>query len=368
MRVLHIINNLGSGGAEKLLVNGLPRYKALGFEMEILQLNGTASVPDYIASLEEMHIPVYDLGLSNVYHPAGIKKIRHFVRNADRNYDIIHVHLFPAMYWAALALRNAGIPLVFTEHNTRNRRWGKFYFRRPDRYIYGRYKKIIAITDEVKIGLEHWIGGNREKIIVIKNGIDIDKFNHIQAIERTTLLRSLNIDSEHTRLLLMTARFDTQKNHKRLLEAMTSMPEHIHLLLAGRGPLEEEARSFCDQLGIKGRVHFLGFRNDVASLMKSVDISILSSHYEGLSGVALESLASGRPFLGSDVSGINNIVPDHRFLFAPENNGVLEEKISGILEDTNLREGMIRDAALFLKAYDIHIMIQNHVHLYHNLK
>ena len=98
---------------------------------------------------------------------------------------------------------------------------------------------------------------------------------------------------------------------------MQHLPAHFHLFLAGRGALLEHTKQFTESLGLTERVHFLGMRTDVYSLMNKVDLNVLSTNFEGLSGVTLESLASGKPFIGSDVPGVNDIVPDPRFLFPP---------------------------------------------------
>lgn len=367
MKILHIINTLGKGGAEKLLVQTLPAYhKEEGWDVQLLQITSRNAVPEYIEELKAAGITVHTLGDKSVYDPSNILLLRRFLR--EYVYDVIHVHIFPAMYWVPLAMisKNNRVNLVFTEHNTHNRRWDKWYFKAIDKYIYHKYKTIVAITDDVKNNLSKWQPGIKNRIQTIFNGINLASFGQIKAADKVSLLSSLAIPGDAV-LLMMTARFDKQKNHKTIIESIALLPENYYLLLTGDGPERENMQALATSLGVTNRVKFLGFRADVLSLMKSTDINILSSNYEGLSGVTLESLCSGKPFLGSDVTGIQNVVPDGRFLFEHQNTEELAQKIQQIINDPALATDLSATGQEFVKKFDIKKMIAKHIALYNSL-
>jgi glycosyltransferase involved in cell wall biosynthesis len=367
MKILHIINTLGKGGAEKLLVQTLPAYnKEDGWEVTLLQITSRNVVPEYTEELKAAGVTIHTLGEKSVYDPSNILLLRRFLRKY--NYDVIHVHIFPAMYWVPLAMtfKNNKAKLVFTEHNTYNRRWDKWYFKAADKYIYHKYEAIVAITDDVKKNLSQWQPGIKNRIQTIFNGINIASFKDVKAADRASLLSSLSIP-ENAALLMMTARFDKQKNHKAIIESMAILPENYYLLLAGDGPERGNMEALATSLDVAGRVKFLGFRADVLSLMKSTDVNILSSNYEGLSGVTLESLCSGKPFLGSDVTGIQNVVPDQRFLFENNNTAQLAQKIKQIVSDPSLATAMSVTGQEFVKDFDINKMVAKHIALYNSL-
>jgi glycosyltransferase involved in cell wall biosynthesis len=366
MKILHIINTLGKGGAEKLLVQTLPAYnKEEGWNVSLLQITSRSSVPEYIEELKAAGVAIHTLGEKSVYDPSNIFLLTRFLK--EHHYDVIHVHIFPAMYWVPLASNAKSGKLVFTEHNTHNRRWNKWYFKAVDKYIYHKYEAIVAITDDVKKNLSQWQPGIKDSIRTIFNGINIASFNDIKAADRVTLLSSLSIPGGAA-LLMMTARFDKQKNHKTIIESMPLLPENYYLLLAGDGPERGNMEALATSLGIAARVKFLGFRADVLSLMKSTDVNILSSNYEGLSGVTLESLCSGKPFLGSNVTGIQNVVPDERFLFENNNTAQLAQKIQQIINDPSLATAMAATGLEFVKGFDINKMIAKHIALYKSLQ
>lgn len=366
MKILHIINTLGKGGAEKLLVQTLPHYQRAGFDVALLQITSRNAVSEYLNELRAAGVAIHTLGHKSVYDPSNILLLRRFLK--EHHYDVIHVHIFPAMYWAplAMAFKTNKPELIFTEHNTHNRRWDKWYFKAVDKYIYHKYEAIVAITDDVKKNLAQWQPGIKNRIQTIFNGINIASFNNIKAADKASLLSSLSIP-DNAVLLMMTARFDKQKNHKTIIEAMPLLPENYYLLLAGDGPERENMEALATSLNVADKVKFLGFRADVLSLMKSTDVNILSSNYEGLSGVTLESLCSGKPFLGSDVTGIQNVVPDERFLFENNNAAQLAQKIQLVVNNPSMAVAMSATGQEFVKDFDINKMVANHIALYNSL-
>jgi hypothetical protein len=118
MKIVHIINSLASGGAEKLLLDTLPIYREKGIEVDLLVLNGASS--PFMQVLKETGCSIYSLGLKSVYNPIQIFKLIPFLKK----YDIAQVHLFPSQYWVVLAkiLSFSKIKLILTEHNSTNPR------------------------------------------------------------------------------------------------------------------------------------------------------------------------------------------------------------------------------------------------------
>ncbi len=214
-------------------------------------------------------------------------------------YDIVHAHLFPTQYWLAFAafFKPQKTRLVKTEHNVFNHRRKYLILSIMEKIVYNRYSKIIAITDEVKLKLASWLK-NENKIIVINNGICLQFSNNESNETRYNFIDDSKIN------LLMTARFSgIAKDQNTLIRAIELLPENYQVYFAGEGLLLEKSKELAKELQIENRVHFLGMRTDARNLMKRVDLNVLSTNYEGLPGAALEALASGKPFIGSDVRG-----------------------------------------------------------------
>lgn len=365
MHILHVINDLNKGGAERLLVDNLPIYNKSGMNVEVLQISNKNSEPKYIELLQSNGVSCHHLSSTTLYNPLLIIKLVTFFRR--QKFDVIHVHLFPALYWVAIASRflDKKTKLVFTEHSTQNKRSRHSLLQPVEKAIYKCYDKIIAISEQINQKLVNWTSVP-EKTITIRNGIDTKKFAEATRYDTDYFHREFAIPRNGI-MLLMTARFSYPKDHTTLVKALHQLPDNYYLILVGEGPNREDIQSLAEQLKISHRVIFTGFRNDIPSLMKSVNVNILSTEYEGMSGVSLEALASGTPFIGSDVAGINDLVPDSRYLFVPGSPSDISEKIQQIISDTTLSNEMSIDGSRHAKGFDISIHVKKHYSLYYEL-
>lgn len=365
MKILHVINNLNKGGAERLLVDILPLYKNTEAEITLLQLSSKFSSSEYLELLAGKQVKVDSLSIGSLYSPALIFKLRSFI--SRNNFDVVHVHLFPSMYWVSFAakLLSKRPVFVFTEHSTQNNRLNNKLFQPVDRFIYKSYDSIIAISEAISLKLKAWTG-TPNKVELIRNGINTSYFSIAAVYDRSFFVKEFSIPEEAT-ILLMTARFLYPKDHLTVVKALQQLPAGFHVIFAGEGANKEDVEQYVQNNGLQNKVHFAGFRTDVPSLMKSVDMNILSSRYEGMSGVTLEALAAGKPFLGSDVPGINDVVPDKKFVFEAGNETDLAQRIQEILSSEKVKQQMINDGIAFAKQFDVSIMIEKHIALYSRL-
>ncbi|HET9984292.1 MAG TPA: glycosyltransferase family 4 protein [Longimicrobiales bacterium] len=93
------------------------------------------------------------------------------------------------------------------------------------------------------------------------------------------------------------------KRQHRVVRALASLPEHVHYVLAGDGPERPALEALATQLGVRHRLHLLGFRTDVGDVLAAFDLYVVSSDREGMSNAMLEALASGIPVISTPVSG-----------------------------------------------------------------
>jgi len=358
MKILHYINGLSTGGAEKLLTDILPLMKQGGHEVHLLLSNKNTEVKKYYDILQQGGVQIKTLNNAN-FNPIQVFHLIRILRK--EKFDIVHAHIFPSQYWLAFAswFKPSQTRLVKSEHNVFNNRRKYKILKLIERLVYSRYAMIISITEAVDESLISWLQDVRT--VVIPNGVNLKQI----AAERA---QGMSVNHEFLKSghynLLMVGRFSGAKDQQNLIQAMQHLPSHFHLFLAGRGPLTEIAKQFTTSLGLSERVHFLGMRTDVYSLMNKVDLNVLSTHFEGLSGVALESLASGKPFIGSDVPGVNNIVPDTRFLFPHNQPDLLAKRIAAISADPELSNEMVKTALAFVARYDIPLMCEEYLEVY----
>lgn len=365
MKILIITHALEKGGAEKLIVDSIPYFRGNNIQVELLLFNASSSVPAFLNSVKNAGVPIHDLRIKYIYSPIVSLHIRRFLRK--NRYDIVHVHLFPALYWVAWSFKGLKNKpkLIFTEHSNHNKRRGKKYFNIIERRFYNVYDTIIGITDNVTQNLYQWIG-SREKIVTIENGVDIESIRQAPQYNKESLCTELNIRQPAT-LIMMTASFRYPKDQQTLIKAGEILGENFHILFAGEGELRQLTEQLVQDLSMKNRVHFLGFRNDTHSLMKSIDFNVLSTFYEGMSGVTLESMAAGRVFLGTDVAGVRELVPDGRFLFPAGDFVYLANQIRNLTSNQELYNELIELGIVSARQFDMIRMVDRYINLYSSL-
>lgn len=356
MKVLQVINNLDTGGAEKLLLETIPLYNKKGIEVDLLLLNGKTT--PFLETLKEINCcKIYAVGTS-VYNPFNVFKVIPFLRK----YDVAHVHLFPSQYWIVLAklLSFSKIKIVVTEHSTTNPRIKNYFLSILDRFIYKFYDKIVCITTDVFQIISKHIRESESKFAVIQNGVQLQKIYEAKAYNKK-MISSLFTD--HDVLIVQIASFNKHKDQQTAIQALKYLPDNCKLLFVGDGPLKVSCEDFAKELNLIDRVFFLGNRTDVPQLLKTADISILSTNGEGFSLVAIESMAAGIPFISSNVPGMIN-VKNAGILFEKENAKELAFFIKKLIDEKDFYESIVDSGRRRAEQFDIGFMVDKHILLY----
>jgi glycosyltransferase involved in cell wall biosynthesis len=321
MNVLHVINSLGSGGAEKLLTDYL-KYENKNKDNNhyLYLLSRTNNI--FLDELKDLGVIVKISKLKSIYNPLQILDLMKFIRETEP--QVIHAHLFPTLYFISfISLIYQKSRFVFTEHSTKNRRMGKRPLRTIENLVYSRFQSIIAISEAVKTNLNKWLYNKSPNIYVVHNGINLSRFKSAKEFD---LRKELGLKQDSI-LLVMVARLSDQKDHNSVLEALSLLPSDYYLLLVGEGPKKNEIIEKTYKLELKDRVFLLGFRTDVPELYKSSNLAILYSHYEGFGISALEAIACSIPLVISNSPGMREIVGSHNNVAIASSVNELAEKI-----------------------------------------
>ena len=160
------------------------------------------------------------------------------------------------------------------------------------------------------------------------------------------------------------SRFYAPKDQATLIRAMSLLPDDVKLILVGDGELLPQCRELVKELKLEERVLFLGVRMDVPRLLKTADILALSSNYEGLSLACLEGMASGRPFIASDVPGITDTVKGAGIIFPAGNAEALAIVIRDLLADEKRYDDTVKACMERAAQYDISVMTDRYMELW----
>lgn len=356
MKVLHVIGEMGFGGAEVLTAQMASSLVLSGHDVEVLVLGFCD--PVVLADLRAAGVQVHAPGAS-LTSPANVARIVRLVRAGS--FDLVHAHLFPALYWAAFArpMCPARVRWVYTEHSTSNGRRLRPWLRPLERWVYGRYDAVACISAEAGAALRRWAPAVVP--LVIENGIDVARFAAAVPLARD----ALDIPAGST-VVLMVGAFRPEKNHALLLEAFARLsPDHV-LVLAGDGAERAPVEALAARLGVQPRVRFLGAVPGVEGLYRMADVYVLPSRFEGFGLSALEAAAAGVPVVHSDVPGLADMLDGAGW---PVDPGSAESIANGIVRAAAAGRGssQVAHGHLVAARYSLDTTVARHVSLYQSL-
>lgn len=348
------------GGAQSLLVELVPAQKRMGHDVSILQLKDSKD-KTLIKKLVEQEIEVKALSDSrSVRSVINIISIIPFLSK----YDIVHVHLFPANYWVAFAkfFSRSNTPIVTTEHSTDNKRRKIHIFKYIDAFVYNRYRAVVACSDKAKETFKNRYGSSIN-CLSIPNGVNINKYLEAKPYSKSFLL---NVD-ENTFLTTMVARFIPSKRQDVIVRAIALLPQKHHAVFVGGQEGDDgvlKVREIAKSLNVLDRIHFLFIRSDVPSILKSSDVVVMSSEYEGLSLSSIEGMASGRPFVASDVNGLREVVSGAGVLVKCGDYNELAGVIDKLEKNIEYRNDVVKKCLKRAASYDIKLVAERYCNLY----
>lgn len=351
MKILHIITSLQTGGAETLVVNLMPRFRDLGHEVGLVVFNNEKTKLMERLKHECPECKVYELG-TYCYNPIYIIKLIGIMKK----YDIVHTHNSSPQLFAAIANLFTRKKLITTEHNTSNRRRYWKWYANIDRWMYNRYNCIICISNQAEENLRNYLKRDKLPIVTIFNGVDIASFHNAKPIEE------LKTDKF---VAIMVAGFRKQKDQDTLVKAIAKLPkEKFELWLVGTGERLNDVKDLAKNLNIEDNVKFLGLRTDVARLLHTANVVVMSSHYEGLSLSNIEGMSVDKPFIASDVDGLHEITEGYGILFPHEDSDSLAKIIERLSTDQDYYNQVASSCYARAQQFDITKMVEGYEGVY----
>lgn len=322
--VLHVLRDLScNGGVQRLVYDMALAAPSFGHAAEVMIYHREPG-PEYVDALRQAGVPVHVVSSWNWVHQKLL---------LDRA-DVVHAHLFPALYVVGL-LRPGSI---YTEHNTTNNRRRLRYLQPVERWMYGRFHRVTCISPEVRDALLAFLGpGARDNTRVVYNGVNVDRLLADVQIRRTGAEAPLPEGFRVAMLGSLTAK----KDQATLIKALSLLPTDVSLFLAGQGPQETMLRELAQSLGVADRVHFSGIVTDVSSFLAPMHAYVQSSQWEGFGLAAIEAMACGLPVLCANVPGLNNLAQDTVNLFERGDAQGLAQSLLRLQRDQNFRQRLL---------------------------
>lgn len=324
INVLHVVLGLEVGGLEKFVLGLLDTY--------------TRDINPYVACLESKGAlgggldpaRVFEIGKGPGFSFSAVRKLKRLV--AELEIDIVHTHNPAPHLHGALAAFLGGARVVHTKHG-RNypRDYKKIWCNRVASFF---SDAIVAVSDNARDVCLHVERIAPAKVSVILNGVDTGLF-----------APGTRRDPALVPKIGIVARLSPEKDHATLLAACAILAGRqlpFTLEVIGDGPLRGELQERAAALGLGGRVNFCGMQEDVAGLLRELDLFVLSSVTEGISLTLLEAMATELPVVATEVGGNPEVVLDGStgFLVPAGNPAFMAERLAQLLGDPGQRQQM----------------------------
>jgi glycosyltransferase involved in cell wall biosynthesis len=313
VRILHVIQELRTGGAERILVSAYRGAREAGHEVFV------AASPGPVAEeldTEPYPIPVVGRRVSRI--PSAVSAVRRAV--AETKPDVIHAHNpTMALTTGLVTRRGRRPPGLVSLHGGPEKDWPSAV-------------RLVRLS-----GLAPVACGPGVEAALEQNGVTplATVPNAVPPAPPPADRAQLGAGPE-TRVVIAVGRLVDQKNHALAIRAIAEVPDAV-LAIAGQGELRDDLERIAEETGVADRVHFLGLRTDARALMGAADVVVMSSHWEGLPLSALEALASGTPLVATDVRGLRELVTDQEnALLVPEEPHALAAALRRVLDDPGL--------------------------------
>jgi glycosyltransferase involved in cell wall biosynthesis len=356
MEILHVITSMTTGGAENLVSELVPMMIDCNHHVNVLLFNGKDT--PFKKKLEKNSVRIISFGENpNVY---SIKNLFKLIPILGK-YDIVHTHNTACQFFVAMAktLSHAKCKLVTTEHSTENRRRYIWWCKPIDKWMYKQYDCIISISDIATKALKEYLGA-KYSIMTIANGVDVSKFRNAVPID--------NIRQDDEVIITMVAGFRVGKDQDTLIKSLTELPDNYKVWLIGDGVRRKEIEALINELKLNSRVKLWGIRTDVPQLLKSSDIIVMSSRYEGLSLSSIEGMTVGKPFIASDVKGLHETTIEAGLLFPYQDYSALAKDIKKLHEDKDYCKNVADKCFERAKMFDISKTIDGYLRVYDELE
>lgn len=348
----------------------LKMFKEMGWETAVAAHNDYDNPEDCVIPNCDTYFDVpferFPLSPNNVTSYRQLKKI------IDAgNYDIIHCHTpVSAMITrlAALSARKRGTKVIYTAHGFHFFKGAPLinwllYF--PVEWFLARYTDaLITINKEDYARAQRFAA---KKVYYVPGvGIDTKKFAvdpETKQMKQEAIRTELGI-SEDAIVLLSVGEVNENKNHRVAIEALSKIEtKNIHYVICGRGEMEKSLTDLANQLGLNGRVHLTGYRNDVADFYQAADIFVFPSLREGLPVAVMESMASGLPIICNDIRGCADLIENdvngiklmecNADIYAAAISAFLDQSVCRRVANTNRQKALAFDLKVIVDQYKL---------------
>jgi glycosyltransferase involved in cell wall biosynthesis len=354
LHVVHLIEALGPGGAERLLYTNLKHFDPARVRSTVFTVYSRDN--HWLGPIRELGVPVISLDCDGPRSlPRAIKNFSAWLR-ANRP-DVVHSHLWAANVVGRVGGRLAGVPVISSVHNPDHedaawsdgaevsltkRRIAKGIDRWTARLG---NERLVAVSEYVRQSANRHLKFSLDEIDLLYNPIDTDALTNTPQKDRAELSRELGLLPDAI-ILLNVARLSPQKG---LIHALRALPKIIekypqaHLVSVGATTdpaWHEQLKNEANRSGVANHFHILGTRRNVTDFLRACDVFVFPSLYEGLGIALIEAMAVGCVCVATTAGPIPEFVENGRngILVPPADSEAMAAAVCELLADPERRK------------------------------
>lgn len=365
VRILYIHHTFRNQSYNSLLWNIANRIDRKKYQIFAACLREGGPYED---KLKSIGVEVTNFDLNTLL---DLRIIPRLVRYIKKNkIDIVETAVFPSDVYGRVSARLANVPVIIsTMHCVEAHKLETIYrfLSFLDTVTMALTTKIIAVSGAVKNYLIRRHKIRPEKISIIYNGIDVNKYKSHMNI--TEFKKQFDLEPGIP-IIAFIGRLIKVKGVSYFLDAAASVlrtGKKAQFLVVGDGPLKQSLVKQTQKLGIDQHVFFIGFRKDIPKILSLIDILVVSSLWEGLPLTILETMSAGKPIIAAKVGGIPEAIKNGEtgFLVPPKNPEALTGAINDLLADPRKRKEMGEKAKRrALQLFDVERMVKEYSNMY----
>jgi glycosyltransferase involved in cell wall biosynthesis len=297
---------------------------------------------------------------------------------AERQYDIVHVHTpiasFITRYTLNSLRKQKKTKVIYTAHGFHFHQGGNslknMVFVNLEKLAGAWTDYLVVINRDDEQAAKHYQIISPERLYYMPGiGVDLNYYNRKNVSDADIIRVRQEIGLLPTNpLFLAIAEFTANKRHRDMVEALAQLkrPE-AHLAIAGVGPkaLMDETRKLATDLGVEDRVHLLGYRRDIPTLICASVATLLVSEREGLPRSVMESLCLGTPVIGTNIRGIKDLLAGECGLLIQVGDiAGIAAAMTSMLDRPEEAQNMGKKGEKYMAGYDLQQIVQLHEDLY----
>lgn len=338
--VLHLISSTLFLGAERVIAELAKGSSPTISKVHVGLMGDAEGIKDaFVEAISRNDIPICTFVFSGKVSPKAINAICVYIE--DNNIDIIHSHGYKADIFSLLISKccNRDVKLVASCHTWKLRTVREKYYKSIDLFVLRYFDCIVAISSEIQTILSN-SRIDQGKIKVVLNGVNI--------LPQTTDVASCiynEVGIKPSELVIgSVSSLTVEKAQHDLLKAFSQIVYSrrygdVRCILVGDGDQRSYLERLAEELGVRDRVVFTGYRNDARHFYSIFDVFALVSYAEGLPMAMLEAMAVGVPVIASRVGAIPDVINDrgNGILVKPGDIGAIVEALGNLAEHPEIR-------------------------------